>query len=98
MPEVMNDSQLPRLVEGGKAADPRAGEGASRVHHLLQDGVEVEVLGDADARLTQSGEAVPQGFYLPFQAVCWLQCTTSLVLLMALNSSIPRTGWIRCLE
>ena len=68
------------LVEGGKAADPRAREGASCVHHLLQDGVEVEVLGDADARLSQSGEAVPQGFNLPFQAVCWLQCATSLVL------------------
>ena len=70
--------QLAVLIKDGYSADPRVGEGARPVHDLRQHGA--EVFGDAEAALAEPGEAAPQGFYLPFQVVDWLQCATSLVL------------------
>ena len=70
--------QLPGLVERGKAADPRAGQGARSIHDLSQDGIEVEVLGDAETGLAQPGEAVPQRLVLSHHFVGVIQLVTSI--------------------
>ena len=56
----MPDSMLRRRREGrGKTAIP--GEQARPVHRPVQDGIQVQVFGDAEACLAQAGEALPQG-------------------------------------
>ena len=55
---------LPVVVEDGDPADACAGQRAGAVGNPLQDGIEVEVGGDLDAGLAQSGEAVAQKFIL----------------------------------
>ena len=45
---------------------------ASAVHNLLQDGIEVEVVGDAGTGFVQPGEAVPQRLWLSSQVVGFL--------------------------
>jgi hypothetical protein len=45
--------QLPSVVDDGEAAPTGPGEQARPVHHLLQDGVQVQILRDAEAGLAQ---------------------------------------------
>ena len=54
----------PRLVDGGDHAAAGAGQGAGAVHHLLQDGIDVQACADAQDRCRQPGRAVPQRLVL----------------------------------
>ena len=56
--------RLPGVVEDSDSADARAGQRTGAVDNPLQDGIEVEVGGDLDAGLAQSGEAVAQNLIL----------------------------------
>ena len=68
---------LRRRREGrGKTAIP--GEQARPVHRPVQDGIQVQVFGDAEACLAQAGEALPQGGYLQVSLVRWFQTVTSV--------------------
>ena len=69
--------ELPRAVGDGEAAAAGPGEQARPVHHPVQDGVQVQVLGDAQAGFAQAGETIPQGCYLQVPMVRWVQAATS---------------------
>ena len=69
--------QLTLIVEDGEAAPAGPGQQARPVHHPLQDGVQVQVLGDAQAGLAQAGEALSQGFDFQVTLVCRVQAFTS---------------------
>ena len=69
---------LPGFIDAGKGCPAHIGTRDLRIHHPLQDGVQVQILGDAAAGLAQSREALPQGGYLRVSPVCWVQSVTSL--------------------
>ena len=56
--------ELPRPVDGSDGAAARAGERASAIDDLLQDGGHVEARADSQDRRTQRGDTLPQRFCL----------------------------------
>ena len=51
---------LPGVADDGEAAPAGPGQQARPVHHPLQDGVQVQVFGDAQAGLAQPGQPVSE--------------------------------------
>ena len=68
---------LPRGVEDDDAAVAGAGQHPCTVDDLVQDGVEIQGLADAQAGLAQAGQALPQSGDLPIAGVGCGQLLTS---------------------
>ena len=68
--------QVSQRVHGRDPAAAGAGQRAGALHHLAQDSIDVQALGDAQTGLAQPGEPVSQRLVLRSQLVGWLQLPT----------------------